>query len=55
MKTLFEELLEKGLSARRLTVELAITIPYVCIIDKLIRTDISLISWLKSKGIEEER
>lgn len=40
MKTLFEELMEKGLSANKLTLELAWTIPYSCATDKIIGSEI---------------
>ena len=40
MKTLFEELKERGLSALKLPLELAWTIPYFYTTDKLIGTDI---------------
>ncbi len=40
MKTLYEELREKGLSANKLTLELAWTIPLSCVTDKLIGSEI---------------
>lgn len=40
MKTLYEELLEKGLIAVNLTLELAYTIPYCYTTDKILGMDI---------------
>ncbi len=40
MKTLYEEMLEKGLVSRNITVELALTIPYHYATDRLIGLDI---------------
>jgi hypothetical protein len=39
MKTLYEELISKGLSARELSLELALTIPYDYLTDLIVGLD----------------